>query len=134
MTTLANDKLLHRRSVADEPYQPWQSAFRSRRDGQLCSDFRDPPRLIKRQPSRSPSKHREGRSGIWKTSTKDKLKGSFHEMKGAIKEEVGKITDDRHLQAEGKAEKKEGKVQQKIGHAKEAVADLKDKLTELKAG
>jgi uncharacterized protein YjbJ (UPF0337 family) len=52
-----------------------------------------------------------------KTSTKDKLKGSLHEMKGAIKEEVGKITNDRDLKAEGKAEKKEGKVQQKIGHS-----------------
>ena len=69
-----------------------------------------------------------------KTSTKDKLKGSFHEMKGTIKEEVGKITNARDLKAEGKAEKKEGKVQQKIGHAKEAVADLKAKLTELKTG
>jgi uncharacterized protein YjbJ (UPF0337 family) len=69
-----------------------------------------------------------------KTRTKDKLKGSFHEMKGTIKEEVGKITNDPDLKAEGKAEKKEGKVQQKIGHAKEAVADLKDKLTELKTG
>jgi len=27
-----------------------------------------------------------------KSSTKDKLKGSLHEMKGTIKEEVGKIT------------------------------------------
>src|ERR1039458_1248072 len=41
-----------------------------------------------------------------KTSTKDKLKGSFHEMKGTIKEEVGKITNARDLKAEGKAEKK----------------------------
>ena len=45
-----------------------------------------------------------------KTSTKDKLKGSLHEMKGTIKEEVGKITNDPDLKAEGKAEKKEGKV------------------------
>jgi uncharacterized protein YjbJ (UPF0337 family) len=26
-----------------------------------------------------------------KTSTKDKIKGSFHEVKGTIKEEVGKV-------------------------------------------
>jgi uncharacterized protein YjbJ (UPF0337 family) len=32
-----------------------------------------------------------------KTSTKDKLKGSFHEMKGTIKQEVGKITNDSDL-------------------------------------
>ena len=36
-----------------------------------------------------------------KTSTKAKLKGSFHKMKGTIKEEVGKITNDRDLKAEG---------------------------------
>jgi len=54
-----------------------------------------------------------------KTSTKDRIKGSFHEVKGTIKEQVGKATSDRHLKAEGKAEKKAGKVQQQIGHAKE---------------
>jgi uncharacterized protein YjbJ (UPF0337 family) len=32
-----------------------------------------------------------------KTSTKDKLKGSFHELKGTIKEQVGKVTSDRNL-------------------------------------
>ncbi len=63
-----------------------------------------------------------------KTSTKDKIKGSFHEVKGTIKEEVGKVTNDRDLTAEGKAEKKAGKVQQRIGHAKEAVAKLKRQL------
>ena len=69
-----------------------------------------------------------------KTSTKDKIKGSFHEVTGTIKEEVGKVTNDRNLKAEGKAEKKAGKVQQRIGHAKEDVAKLKGQLTELKAG
>ena len=59
------------------------------------------------------------------TSTKDKIKGSFHEVAGTIKAGVGKVTNDRKLKDEGKAEKKEGKVQQKIGHAKEAVANLK---------
>ena len=37
-----------------------------------------------------------------KTSTKDRIKGSFHEVKGTIKEEVGKVTNDRNLKAEGK--------------------------------
>ncbi len=68
----------------------------------------------------------------YETSTKDKIKGSFHEMKGTIKEEVGKITSDRNLKAEGKAEKRAGKVQQRIGDAKEAVANLKGRLAELK--
>ena len=48
-----------------------------------------------------------------KNSTKDKLKGSFHEVKGTIKEQVGKATNDRALKAEGKAEKNAGKVQQR---------------------
>lgn len=67
-----------------------------------------------------------------KTSTKDRIKGSFHQVAGTIKEGVGKITNDRDLKAEGKAEKREGKVQQKIGRAKDAVTDLKDKLAELR--
>ena len=67
-----------------------------------------------------------------KTSTKDNIKGGFHEVRGTIKEEVGKVTGDRNLKAEGKAEKKTGKVQQRIGHAKEAVADLKGQLADLK--
>ena len=36
-----------------------------------------------------------------KTSTKDRIKGSFHEVKGTIKEQVGKATNDRTLKAEG---------------------------------
>ena len=67
-----------------------------------------------------------------KTSTKDRIKGGFHEVKGTIKEQVGKATNDRKLKAEGKAEKSGGKVQQRIGQAKEAVAKLKGKLKDLK--
>ena len=40
-----------------------------------------------------------------KTSTKDRIKGSFHEVKGTIREQVGKATNDRTLKAEGKAER-----------------------------
>ena len=40
---------------------------------------------------------------IMKTSTKDKIEGSFHEVKGAFKEQVGKATNDRVLKAEGKS-------------------------------
>src|SRR5664280_1889020 len=67
-----------------------------------------------------------------KTSTKDRIKGSFHEVKGTIREQVGKATNDRTLKAEGKAEKNVGKVQQRIGQAKETVAKLKGKLKGLK--
>ena len=63
-----------------------------------------------------------------KTSRKDKIKGSFHEIKVTIKEEVGKVTNDRNLKAKGKAEKKAGEVQQRIGRAKDTVAKLKRKL------
>jgi uncharacterized protein YjbJ (UPF0337 family) len=66
-----------------------------------------------------------------KTSTKDKLKGSFHEIRGTIKEQVGKATNDRELKAEGKAEKNAGKVQQRIGNAEKAVVKLKQKLADL---
>ena len=89
--------------------------------------------LKEAQKSRNP--HFTGpRRKYMNTSTKDKIKGSFHEVKGTIKEEVGKVTNDRNLKAEGKTEKKVGKVQQQIGHAKEGVAKLKGQLAELKAG
>jgi uncharacterized protein YjbJ (UPF0337 family) len=83
------------------------------------------------QKSRNPLFY-EGQGAIMKTSTKDRIKGSFHEAKGTIKEQVGKVTNDRELKAEGKAEKNVGKVQQRMGQAKETVARLKGKLKELK--
>jgi len=103
---------------------------------QFCSDLKR-PRDYK---SGSPQKGSEelqspfvrGRRRNMKTSTKDRMKGSFHEVKGTIKEEIGKAMSDRNLKAEGKAEKKAGKVQQRIGDAKEAVANLKGQLAELK--
>ena len=66
------------------------------------------------------------------TRTKDKIKGSFHEMKRTIREEIGKASSVRDLRIEGKAEKKGGKVQQRMGDAKEAVAKLKGQRAELK--
>ena len=65
-----------------------------------------------------------------KTSTKDKLKGSFREVRGTMKEQVGKATNDRALKDERKAEKMAGKVEQRIGDAKETVA-LRRKLADL---
>jgi len=105
------------------------------RDVQFCSDLRQPRDYKSGSPQRGSevpqSAVYEGRRNM-KTSTKDKIKGSFHEVKGTIKEEIGKATSDRNLKAEGKAEKKAGKVQQRIGDAKEAVANLKAQLAELK--
>jgi uncharacterized protein YjbJ (UPF0337 family) len=48
-------------------------------------------------------------------STKDKIKGTAHDVKGTIKEKVGRATNDPNLEDEGTAEKVAGKVQKKAG-------------------
>ena len=53
-----------------------------------------------------------------KSSTNDKVKGTFHKAKGKAKEMAGRITDNPKLETEGKAEKIAGKVQEKIGQVK----------------
>lgn len=53
-----------------------------------------------------------------KSSTKDTVKGKFHEARGKLREVAGKVTDNPTLEAEGKAEKIAGKVQDKIGQVK----------------
>ncbi len=68
-----------------------------------------------------------------KTSTKDKIEGSFHQAKGTFKEQIGKAINDRGLKAEGKSEKRVGKVQQQLGRAKDAVAQLKVSLKQTTA-
>jgi uncharacterized protein YjbJ (UPF0337 family) len=50
-----------------------------------------------------------------KQSTKDKAKGTFHEVKGTVKEKVGRATNNPDVEAEGQVEKIGGKVQKKIG-------------------
>ncbi len=110
-------------------------AVANSRCGQFCSDLRTPRNYKSDSPpsgSEEPeSEFYEGVRRNMKSSTKDRIKGSFHEVKGSIKEQVGKATNDRNLRAEGKAEKNAGKVEQRIGHAKESVAKLKGKLKEL---
>jgi uncharacterized protein YjbJ (UPF0337 family) len=56
-----------------------------------------------------------------KSSTKDKVKGSFHEAKGKAKEMAGKITENSKLEAKGKAEKLAGKAQEKVGQVKKVL-------------
>ncbi len=56
-----------------------------------------------------------------KSSTKDKVKGTFHEAKGKVKEMAGKITDNPKLQAKGKVENIAGKAQEKIGQVKKVL-------------
>ena len=50
-----------------------------------------------------------------KESTKDKAKGTFHEVKGNVKEKVGRATNNPNLEAEGSGEKIGGKILKKIG-------------------
>jgi uncharacterized protein YjbJ (UPF0337 family) len=58
-----------------------------------------------------------------KSSTKDKVKGTFHEAKGKVKEVAGKITDNPKLEAKGKAEKIAGKAREKIGQVKKVLGN-----------
>ena len=50
-----------------------------------------------------------------KSSTKDKIKGTFKEAKGKVKEETGKATRNPDLRDRGTLEKTGGRVQRKIG-------------------
>jgi uncharacterized protein YjbJ (UPF0337 family) len=58
-----------------------------------------------------------------KRSTKDKAKGTVHELKGRAKQKVGRVTRNRQLEAEGVAEKIGGKVQKKIGKVERAFGE-----------
>ena len=58
-----------------------------------------------------------------KSSTKDKVEGTFHDAKGKVKEMAGKITDNPKLEAKGKAEKITGKVQKKVGQVEKVLED-----------
>ncbi|MFN0166591.1 MAG: CsbD family protein [Bryobacteraceae bacterium] len=48
-------------------------------------------------------------------STKDQIKGTFHEVKGKVKEKAGEFMDDPDVKAEGQSENLAGKVQKKLG-------------------
>ncbi len=49
-----------------------------------------------------------------KTSTKDQVEGTFHEIKGKAKEVAGQLSDNPTLEGEGLGEKIAGKVQNKL--------------------
>ncbi len=53
-----------------------------------------------------------------KPSTKDQIKGEFHEVKGKVKEKAGQVTNNPDLESEGQSENLAGKVQKKIGQIK----------------
>ena len=56
-----------------------------------------------------------------KSSTKDQVGGTLHELKGKVKEVAGKLSDNPKLEAEGTGEKIAGKVQGKIGQVKKVL-------------
>jgi uncharacterized protein YjbJ (UPF0337 family) len=66
-------------------------------------------------------KSKSKRRNNMKSSTKDKVKGTFHEAKGKVREMAGKITDNPKLEAKGKVEKIAGKAQGKIGQVKKVL-------------
>ena len=57
-----------------------------------------------------------------KPSTKDEIKGNFHEVKGKVKEKTGQVTNRPHLEAEGIAEYNAGKVEKRVGKIEEVLA------------
>jgi uncharacterized protein YjbJ (UPF0337 family) len=58
---------------------------------------------------------------MMKRSTKDKAKGTFHELKGTIKGKAGKLTNNPGLEAKGIVERIAGKTQKKIGQVEKVV-------------
>ena len=44
-------------------------------------------------------------------SSKDQIKGKFHEVKGKAKQAAGQVTDNPKLESEGQGEKLAGKIQ-----------------------
>jgi uncharacterized protein YjbJ (UPF0337 family) len=56
-----------------------------------------------------------------KSSTKDQVEGTLHQVKGTAKEVAGKLTDNPKLEGEGTGEKIAGQVQEKIGQVKKVL-------------
>ena len=55
------------------------------------------------------------------SSTKDHMKGTFHQLEGKFKELAGKFSDNPKFAAQGVGEKIAGKVQEKIGQLKKVI-------------
>jgi uncharacterized protein YjbJ (UPF0337 family) len=53
-----------------------------------------------------------------KSSMKDQIEGTVHEVKGTVKEAVGKAAGRPDVMDAGTAEKLTGKVQKKLGQVK----------------
>ncbi len=54
-------------------------------------------------------------------STKNAIKGTFHEVKGAVKKKVGRVINNSDLEAEGKAEHNRGRVEKKVGQVEKVL-------------
>jgi uncharacterized protein YjbJ (UPF0337 family) len=50
-----------------------------------------------------------------KSSLKNQLGGTLHEVKGKLRQTAGEVTNDPDLAADGQVEKLAGKVQKKVG-------------------
>ena len=55
---------------------------------------------------------------VMEASTKDKARGTVHEIKGTVKQTVGRLTNNADLVTKGRGEKIAGKVQKKMGSLK----------------
>ena len=54
-----------------------------------------------------------------KPSTKDQIRGKFHEVKGKVKEKAGQAINNPDLESEGRSENLAGKFQRKMGQIKD---------------
>jgi uncharacterized protein YjbJ (UPF0337 family) len=54
-----------------------------------------------------------------KPSTKDRIKGKFHEVKGKVKEKAGQLINNPDVESEGRSENLAGKIRKKIGQVKD---------------
>jgi uncharacterized protein YjbJ (UPF0337 family) len=56
-----------------------------------------------------------------KPSTKDEIKGTFHELKGKVKEKAGQVTNNPNLADEGQAERSLEKSKKRSGKSKKCL-------------
>jgi uncharacterized protein YjbJ (UPF0337 family) len=61
-----------------------------------------------------------------RSSTGDRVEGSFDKAKGNVKQGVGDLTGDDQTKGEGMLDEAKGSVKQGMGDLKDAVGDLKD--------
>jgi uncharacterized protein YjbJ (UPF0337 family) len=64
---------------------------------------------------------KEKRRNQMRPSTKDQIKGKFHELKGDVKEKAGQVTNNTNLETTGQNERLAGKVQRKVGQIEEVL-------------